>query len=172
MTAHPETKMQTIFARTFLVVAVALILLGMFWYGVSTESNQRLWQNIFGRTDGPMTFRFVLQPLMAAIAALIDGVTDARTGRSPYFWTILTDPDKRGERLHEGLIATARILLLGIGMDLIYQYRVFDTFYPVEALIIALLLAFIPYLLLRGPVARIARWWMARKAHAHPSGDW
>jgi hypothetical protein len=65
--------------------------------------------------------------------------------------------------LHEGLIATARILLLGIGMDLIYQYRVFDTFFPVEALIIALLLAFIPYLLLRGPVARIARWWMHRE---------
>jgi hypothetical protein len=113
-----------------------------------------------------MMFRFILQPLMAMLAALIDGITDARTGRSPYLWTILTEPRKSGGRLHEGLIATARILLLGIGMDLIYQYRVFDTFFPIEALIIALLLAFIPYLLLRGPVARIARWWMQRpQAH-------
>jgi hypothetical protein len=61
--------------------------------------------------------------------------------------------------LNEGLNATARIILLGIAMDVIYQRIEFETFYPVEALIIALLLAFVPYLLIRGPVARIARRW-------------
>ncbi len=35
-----------------------------------------------------MTFRFILQPVMAAIAALHDGIKDARLGRSPYFWTV------------------------------------------------------------------------------------
>ena len=35
-------------------------------------------------------------------------------------------------------------------------------FFDAEAAIIALLLAFVPYLLLRGPVARIARWWLGR----------
>jgi hypothetical protein len=163
MVGNTETRTQTILARTFLVVAAALLLLGILRYGLSVESQQRFWQHILDRTGGPMTFRFILQPLMACIAALIDGVTDARTGRSPYFWTILTDADKRGGRLHEGLIATSRILLLGIGMDLIYQYRVFDSFHPVEALVIAILLAFIPYVLLRGPVDRIARWWMQRE---------
>ena len=44
-------------------------------------------------------------------------------------------------------------------MDLIYQLIEFNTFHPAEAAIIALLLAFVPYLLLRGPFARIARWW-------------
>jgi hypothetical protein len=29
----------------------------------------------------------------------------------------------------------------------------------VEAVLIALFLAFVPYLLLRGPVTRAARWW-------------
>jgi hypothetical protein len=43
--------------------------------------------------------------------------------------------------------------------DAIYQHLVFKTFYPVEALFIALLLAYVPYLLIRGPVARIVRWW-------------
>ena len=40
---------------------------------------------------------------------------------------------------------------------------VFKTFYPGEMVIIALLLAFIPYLLLRGLFARIARHWVARR---------
>jgi hypothetical protein len=45
-------------------------------------------------------------------------------------------------------------------MDVIYQFIEFDTFHPAEAVIIALLLAFVPYVLLRGPIARIARWWI------------
>ena len=67
------------------------------------------------------------------------------------------NPQERVARLREGLNATARIILLGLVMDVIYQIIVFKTFYPVEALIIALLLAFVPYLLIRGPVTRIAR---------------
>ena len=47
-------------------------------------------------------------------------------------------------------------------MDVIYQFMVLKTFYPAEALIIALMLAFVPYLLIRGPVTRIARRWYGR----------
>jgi hypothetical protein len=75
-------------------------------------------------------FGFVLQPAMAALMAVRDGVVDARTGGSPYFWTVLTNADERQARLREGFIATARIILLGIGMDAIYQLKVFGTFYP------------------------------------------
>ena len=106
-----------------------------------------------------MRFRFILQPLMAAIAAIRGGLKDARTGRSPYFWTIAGNPRERAGRLREGLNATARIILLGVAMDVIYQLLVFRTFYPAEALVIAILLAFVPYVLIRGPVTRIARRW-------------
>jgi hypothetical protein len=111
-----------------------------------------------------MSFRFILQPTMAALAALHDGIRDARLGRDPYLWTVLTNPEKRAGRLREALIATARILLLGFAMDGIYQAIVLKTFYPGEMVIIAILLAFVPYLLLRGAFARIARWWMSRQS--------
>jgi hypothetical protein len=61
--------------------------------------------------------------------------------------------------LREGLIATARIILLAIAMDVVYQILVFKTFYPDEAVIIAFVLGFLPYVLVRGPMARIARSW-------------
>jgi hypothetical protein len=143
---------------------VAFVVLGVTAYGLSVPVFERIWQNLLERPGGPMTFRFVLQPIMATIAALVDGVRDARNGRDPYFWTILTNPAERGTRLHEGLIATARVILLGLCMDLIYQFIVFDTFHPAEAVIIAGLLAFVPYLLLRGPITRVARWWLARRS--------
>ena len=99
-----------------------------------------------------MRFRFILQPAMAAIVAIRDGLKDIRAGREPYFWRALGVT-----RLREGLNATARIILLGIVMDAIYQMIVLRRFYPGEAVIIALVLAFVPYLLIRAPAARIAR---------------
>ena len=59
--------------------------------------------------------------------------------------------------LREGLNATARIILLGLIMDAIYQIIVFNRFYPVEAVIIAVLLGFVPYLLFRVALTRILR---------------
>jgi len=146
-------------AKTVVAVAALLIVAGVLWRGVALENFQRMWSNLTERPSGPMAFRFILQPSMAAAAAIRDGVHDARTERSPYLWTILRQPEKRIARLREGLDATARIVLLGLAMDVIYQVTVFNMFYPVEALIIALLLAFVPYLLIRGLVARV---WHAR----------
>jgi hypothetical protein len=59
--------------------------------------------------------------------------------------------------LREGLNATARIIILGLVMDAIYQVLVLRTFYPLEALVVALLLAFVPYLIVRGLVVRVWR---------------
>jgi hypothetical protein len=154
----PPSKTQVLLARLTVVLLVALIVIGLAWYGVSVKDLQRIWQNILARPGGPMTFRFILQPAMAALAALHDGIKDARTGRSPYFWTLLTGRANRRDRLYEGLISTARIILLGLVMDAIYQVIVLKTFYPVESVIVALVLAFVPYLILRGPIARIACW--------------
>src|ERR1700756_1978388 len=93
------------------LLVLALIIVGGVWHGVSPADFRRLWQNILDRPGGPMTFRFILQPTMAAIAALHDGVKDATDGRSPYTWTILANSKQRGRRLREGLIATARVIL-------------------------------------------------------------
>jgi hypothetical protein len=135
---------------------------GVVWYGLSSDVLSRIWRDIVDRPGGPMMFRFILQPAMALLAALHDGIKDATLNRSPYFWTVLSDPSKRVGRLREGFLSTARIILLGLGIDAIYQYKVLGTFYPGEAALVALLLAFIPYLLLRGPIARIARRWQTR----------
>jgi hypothetical protein len=162
--AGTATRTQIFLAWLVVIVAAVLVVLGLAMYGLSTEVHQRIWRDIFDRPSGPMSFRFILQPIMAAIAALHDGVKDARLGRNPYLWKMLTDAHAAPGRLREGVIATARIILLGLGMDAIYQAFVLKTFYPGEMVIVAILLAFIPYVLLRGPFARLAKWWFARHA--------
>jgi hypothetical protein len=157
------SKSQVMLARVVIGLMAAFVVGGLLWYGFSAEVRTRLWQNLFERPGGPMLFRFFLQPTMAAIAAWRDGLSDARAGRTPFFEGALRDPAQRTIRLNEALVATARIILLGLVMDGIYQAIEFKTFHPAEAVIIALALAFVPYLLLRGLFARAARWWFNRE---------
>src|SRR5258708_7687009 len=96
---------------------------------------------------------------MAAIAAFLHGRKDARLGRSPYFWTVVSNRQDRVARLREGLNATARIIVLGLVVDLIYQLIILKRFYPVEAVIVAVLLGFVPYVVFRGVVTRIVYRW-------------
>jgi hypothetical protein len=149
-------------ARIAIALLFGLVVAGVAWRGVSVENLDRLWRDVLDRPGGPMTFRFVLQPTMAVIAALHDGVNDARLGRTSYFWSIVRGIEPRGARLWEGIISTAKIIILGVVMDSIYQYLVLKTFYPGETLVVAVLLAFVPYLLLRGPIERVACHWVAR----------
>ena len=146
-------------AKVVVTLGIVLMIAGVAWRGVSIENIERIWKSLLARPSGPMAFRFILQPSMAAIVAIRDGLYDVRGNRSPFLWTILSNPKERAGRLREGLNATARIILLGLAMDTVYQAMAFKAFYPYEALIIALLLAFIPYLLIRGVTSRISRWY-------------
>jgi len=122
----------------------------------------RFYDDLIGRTHGTMSFRFFLQPAMGLLMALRDGVKDAKTGRRPYFWKIINDPAARPLSLQEGVKATTRILLLGLVMEIIYQYKVLGTFHVLEAINVIVALCFLPYVLLRGPINRLTRWWLAR----------
>ncbi len=161
MSERPS-KSEILLARIAVALLIGLAVAGVLWYGLSTDELHRLWRNIAARPGGPMTFRFVLQPTMAALAAWRDGVSDARLDRLPYLSAILLGDERRGPRLWEAVVSTGRILILGVVVDVAYQLAFLDSFFPGESAIIAILLAFLPYALLRGPIARLARGRTAR----------
>jgi hypothetical protein len=133
----------------------------------------RFVSDLVGRLHGPFSFRFVLQPLIAVIYAARDGLADAREGRPPYFWTLFARPDQRRQMLREGWKAVTRVMVLGVVMDTTYQVIEFRRIHPLQMTVIVLGLAFVPYVLLRGPIGRIATWWTTRTAesehHLHDS---
>jgi len=117
----------------------------------------RIFENLIDRVSGPMKFRLILQPLMAIIFAVRSGLKDAKGGRPAYFWALFTDSAHRRDMARDGWKSVGRVYILAVVIDVIYQLIVFRWVYPVEALLVAAILAFIPYLLIRGPVNRIAR---------------
>ena len=102
-----------------------------------------------------MSFRFVLQPVVACVFAVIAGLQDARLGRTPYLWAILAEPANRSALVKDGWSRIGKVFLVAIVLDLVYQVVVLEV-YPGEALIVAVLLAIVPYAVVRGVVTRVA----------------
>jgi hypothetical protein len=121
----------------------------------------RFINDLIGRLSGPLTLRLFLQPAVAMTLAIRDGVKDARDGRPPHFWRMVTGPPEvRRHRAKETWQAVLKVVVMAFVLDCVYQMLVFRWIYPVEAMVMAVLLAIVPYVLLRGVINRIARSWI------------
>jgi hypothetical protein len=117
----------------------------------------RIIRNLFTRLDGPLHLRLILQPTVAAILAIRDGLKDGRQGHPAYFWAMFSKKGMRIDLLRAGWRSVSKVFILACVLDIVYQIIVQRWVYPGEVLLVACILAFIPYLLIRGPVNRITR---------------
>jgi hypothetical protein len=116
----------------------------------------RITEDLITRVTGPMKFRLVLQPAMATFFAIRDGLKDARECKPPYFWGLFTDKGERESMVKNGWKSVGKVFILAIVLDVIYQLIEHRwTVYPGEAALVAIILAIVPYLVIRGPVNRI-----------------
>jgi hypothetical protein len=115
----------------------------------------RLLDDLSGRLTGPLTPRWVIQPVMASLLALRDGLADARGHRSPFLRAIVSDPGSRHEAVSSGWSSIAKVFIMALLLDAAYQLLVLNWFYPVEAMLVALVLALVPYAVVRGPISRL-----------------
>jgi hypothetical protein len=146
--------------RTILYVVLVMVVAGFVMHGLRPAA---FWENVLARPRQSLALRFILQPAMATILALRDGITDARSGHMLDGRTMISDPAKRFARLREGIEAIGKIFLIAIAIDIGYQAIELNAFYPSEALVVAVLLAFIPYLIVRPLAARLVRRWLRGK---------
>jgi hypothetical protein len=116
----------------------------------------RIAHNMVERVTGPMKFRLLLQPAMATYFAIRGGLQDAKECKPPYFWGLFTDKGERESMLKDGWKSIGKVFILAIVLDVVYQLIEHRwTVYPGEAVLVAIILAIVPYLLIRGPVNRI-----------------
>ena len=102
-----------------------------------------------------MKLRLIIQPLVACAFAVHAGLRDAREGRSPYFWALAFDAGHRRQLLGQGWKDIAKLFVAAVILDVIYQFIELRTVYPGESIVVAILLAIVPYLLVRAAVTRL-----------------
>jgi hypothetical protein len=125
--------------------------------GFVADTISRGWANFLARPSGPLNFRFILQPAVAAVLAARAGIADARAGRPAYLWAAFVDSDCRRQLIRSGWRDLRTIFLVAAVLDAGYQLAVHRFVYPLELLFTATLLAVVPYCVLRGPINRVAR---------------
>ena len=114
-------------------------------------------EQLLGRASGPLHLRLVITPTLATILAIRAGVKDARVGRPPFLWEILTNPAERQRLLHSGWQDIGKMVIVALVFDTAYQIFVLRAFYVIQALIVIVVLAIVPYLLIRGISTRVTR---------------
>jgi hypothetical protein len=108
------------------------------------------------RLAGPGRFRFVLQPLVATLLGIRSGVADARAGRLPYLFGLVTDRRRRRELVRDGLATVANLLLLGVLLDAVFQWVILGVSHPGAALVVGPVLIVAPYAIARALSNRVA----------------
>ena len=123
-------------------------------------------EQLLGRTIGPLQFRLVVMPTVVTLLAIRAGLRDAREGQSAFLWGILSHPAERRQRILAAWKDITRIFIVALVLDTVYQLIVFKAFYVVQALIVAVACAIVPYVLFRGPATRLALLLSAKHAGA------
>jgi hypothetical protein len=123
-----------------------------------------------GLLGGPVAWRLIFQPAMACFLAIRAGLKDAREGRPPFGRAVCTDVGNRSQLLRSGCRHVGRVFILAIVIEMIYEIRVLGGFYPGQLLLVATVLAVLPYLMIRGPVNHAVVLWRARRKSETPAG--
>jgi hypothetical protein len=126
------------------------------FFEIVKDNLSRAIDQLLGRANGTMHLRLLLQPLMVTILSVKAGLKDAKLGHPPYFIGALFSKEERKRLLKTGWKAIGKVIIAAILLDVIYQLIVFHTVYFVQTLIVAIFLAVVPYLIIRGAVTRIA----------------
>jgi len=122
------------------------------------ETLLRVFENLGARVGGPMTFRFILQPLVAVTLGIRDGLRLARTGRALLRWRHQDDP-ATSRHLVRTVWRSIRVLVfVAVALDIIYQLLVRQWVYPGETLIVLVAITLIPYLLTCSLVSAALCW--------------
>ena len=103
------------------------------------------WEELLGRSSGPMKLRLVLQPLIVAVFAVRAGLRDVRAGRPPYFWSIFTaGHGDRWNLIRDGWGDAGRCFVAAVSLDLLYQLLVLNAVRPVQALVVVATIGILP----------------------------
>lgn len=109
------------------------------------------------RLDGPMSLRLIIQPIIAVIFAVRAGLRDGREGKQAFLWAVNYEPSQRRTLLRGAWQDIGTVCVAALAIDLVFQFSVLKSFHPIEAVVVAITLAVLPYVIVRATTTRIFR---------------
>lgn len=126
------------------------------------------FQDMVARLTGPGKLRFIIQPTVAVILGMRNGIKDAHANRLPFLRVLAFHASHRQNALQTAVLDVRDLVAVAILLDIISQWFIFHELHPGAALILGPVLIAIPYSLARELSNRIIR---ARRPRASAAGS-
>lgn len=112
-------------------------------------------EGLIARVAGPMSLRFVFQPLIGLLLGVRDGMRDAKAGEPPFILDLINNNENRKEKLSSLLTSLSKTVLIAVVLDIIAQYLIFSQVRITSAVMIAIIILVVPYSIARAVTNRI-----------------
>lgn len=116
----------------------------------------RVLQQLMGRIDGPLHLRLIVQSLVATVLAVRAAHRDATLQNPPFLWALIMRKHERRALFLSAWKDIGKLFTMAFVIDTGYQVFFLHFFYPLQGLMVASILALVPYVLIRGPLARLS----------------
>jgi hypothetical protein len=127
------------------------------------NSSLDIFERFVARFTGPMNLRFIVQPAMAILLGIRDGIHDSKEGEIPFLWALCTRREGRKDQLKKAIKRLTIPLAIAIVLDGIVQYLLFQRVRVLGAVIIGTAIMGLPYSIAREITNRIASTRVRRK---------
>ena len=114
-----------------------------------------LAEGIIARVAGPMSLRFVFQPLVGLTLGARDGLRDAKAGEPPFIFDLIVNRENRRAKLVSLSKSLSKTIIIAIVLDMIAQYLIFGQVRITGAIAIAIIILIVPYSLARAITNKI-----------------
>ncbi len=115
------------------------------------------FHDVLARLSGPGRLRFIVQPLVAMVLGIRNGMQDAHEGLPPFLWALVFDKVRRRQLAGSAFSAIRSMVTIAILLDIIAQFLIFHEVRPGAALLVGPVLIALPYALTRAVANRFAR---------------
>ena len=112
-------------------------------------------ERLIARVVGPMSLRFVFQPLVALLLGIRDGIMDVKAGEPPFIIDLIVERENRRAKLAGILKSLSKTIIMATFFDMVAQYLIFDHVHVIPAIMVGVFLLSVPYSLARGLTNRI-----------------
>jgi hypothetical protein len=147
---------------TLLVIAVLLISLPtalrrLIQTGSPYLFTKEFFGDLLARLSGAGRLRFILQPTVATVIGIRDGIKDAREGRPPFLQALMSGHAGKNALLRSAFVSVRDLISIAILLDVISQFLIFRRIHPGAALLVGPVLIAVPYGVSRAWTNRVSR---------------
>jgi hypothetical protein len=115
------------------------------------------WGSVWRDLSGEGRLRLIVQPAVAIALGIRLGVRDAKGGAAPFVRRLIASNHQRWRILGHSIRYAWMPLLLALAMDCVLQRLTLGRIRPLAAVVVGVLLVWLPFAIARGAANRIWR---------------